>query len=42
MEITLEEVMKFIGAGATLDRNESWRSMAAMLGHWQLRLRGAT
>lgn len=30
------EVMKFIGTGVTLNRNEAWRSMAAMLGHWQL------
>jgi RimJ/RimL family protein N-acetyltransferase len=30
------EVMRYIGAGASLDRNESWRSISGMLGHWQL------
>lgn len=30
------EVMRFIGAGATLNRTDSWRSIAAMLGHWQI------
>lgn len=30
------EVMRHIGAGKTLTRGEAWRSMAAMLGHWQL------
>jgi RimJ/RimL family protein N-acetyltransferase len=30
------DVMRFIGAGATFNRNEAWRSMASMLGHWQL------
>ncbi|MGZ5079804.1 MAG: GNAT family N-acetyltransferase [Usitatibacter sp.] len=30
------EVMKYIGTGVTLNRNEAWRSIAAMLGHWQL------
>ena len=31
------EVMRHIGTGNTLTRGESWRSMAAMLGHWVLR-----
>lgn len=31
------EVMRYIGKGQTLSRSESWRSMATMLGHWQLR-----
>lgn len=30
------EVMRFLG-GKTLSRMESWRHMAAVLGHWQLR-----
>jgi RimJ/RimL family protein N-acetyltransferase len=30
------EVMKYLG-GATLSRAESWRNMATVLGHWQLR-----
>jgi RimJ/RimL family protein N-acetyltransferase len=30
------EVMRYIGTGVTLTRAEAWRSMAAMLGHWQL------
>jgi RimJ/RimL family protein N-acetyltransferase len=30
------EVMKYIGTGVTLNRNEAWRSIAGMLGHWQL------
>jgi RimJ/RimL family protein N-acetyltransferase len=30
------EVMRHIGTGVTLNRNESWRSLAALLGHWQL------
>jgi RimJ/RimL family protein N-acetyltransferase len=30
------EVMRYIGAGAVLSRGEAWRSIAAMLGHWQL------
>lgn len=29
-------VMRYIGEGKTLTRNDSWRSIAAMLGHWQL------
>ena len=31
------EVMRFLGTGVTLDRSESWRSMAGFLGHWALR-----
>lgn len=30
------EVMRYIGEGKTLTRNDSWRSIAGMLGHWQL------
>lgn len=31
------EVMRYIGEGKPLSCWESWRSMAMMLGHWQLR-----
>ena len=31
------EVMRFIGDGSTYDRVGAWRSMAYLLGHWQLR-----
>lgn len=31
------EVMRYIGTSKTLSRSESWRSMAMMLGHWELR-----
>ena len=31
------DVMRYIGTGVTLNRDETWRSIAAMLGHWQLR-----
>jgi RimJ/RimL family protein N-acetyltransferase len=31
------EVMRYLGTGVTLDRSESWRSMAGFLGHWALR-----
>ena len=31
------EVMRYIGKGKPLSRWESWRNMAMMLGHWQLR-----
>jgi RimJ/RimL family protein N-acetyltransferase len=31
------EVMRFLGEGRPLDRFEAWRSMAMILGHWQLR-----
>ena len=30
------EVMKYIGTGVTFNRNEAWRSIAGVLGHWQL------
>jgi RimJ/RimL family protein N-acetyltransferase len=32
-----EEVMRYIGPGATQTRAEAWRAMASFLGHWQLR-----
>lgn len=32
-----EEVMRYIGTGKVLSRAESWRSMAAIIGHWYLR-----
>ncbi len=31
------EVMRYIGAGVPLSREESWRQMAMFLGHWELR-----
>ena len=31
------EVMRYLGSGLPLTRAEAWRSMALMLGHWQLR-----
>ncbi|MCF4966706.1 GNAT family N-acetyltransferase [Nostoc sp. CMAA1605] len=31
------EVMRYIGYGKPLSREESWRNLAMMLGHWQLR-----
>jgi RimJ/RimL family protein N-acetyltransferase len=31
------ETMRYIGAGVTLSRADAWRSMAMLLGHWQLR-----
>lgn len=31
------EVMRFLGPGTTLDRTESWRLVALMIGHWVLR-----
>jgi RimJ/RimL family protein N-acetyltransferase len=31
------EVTRFLGEGRPLDRWEAWRSMAMILGHWQLR-----
>ncbi len=31
------EVMRFLGEGRPLSREESWRQMAMILGHWQLR-----
>ena len=30
------EVMKYIGTGVTLNATDSWRAMAAVLGHWEL------
>ena len=30
------EVMKFLGTGVTLGRDDAWRSMAGILGHWRL------
>jgi len=31
------EVMRYLGDGKTLDRQNAWRQMAMILGHWQLR-----
>jgi len=31
------EVTRFLGEGRPLSRFEAWRSLAAILGHWQLR-----
>jgi RimJ/RimL family protein N-acetyltransferase len=31
------ESMRYIGPGTALSRAEAWRSMAQLLGHWQLR-----
>ncbi len=31
------EVMRYINDGKTLSRGETWRDMAVILGHWQLR-----
>jgi RimJ/RimL family protein N-acetyltransferase len=31
------EVMRYIGDGHTLSRDEAWRNMALIIGHWQLR-----
>ena len=31
------EVMRFIGAGQPLSRTDTWRNIATILGHWQLR-----
>ncbi|ARV59456.1 GNAT family N-acetyltransferase [Nostocales cyanobacterium HT-58-2] len=31
------EVTHYIGEGKTLSRSESWRNMAMIVGHWQLR-----
>lgn len=31
------EVMKYVGDGAPISREDAWRSMAAMSGHWNLR-----
>lgn len=31
------EVMRYIGSGRTLDRDECWRQIAIFIGHWELR-----
>jgi len=31
------DVMRYIGAGKPMTRNETWRSLAFLLGHWKLR-----
>ena len=31
------ETMRYLGSGATVSRADAWRSMAMLLGHWQLR-----
>ncbi|HEX8118640.1 MAG TPA: GNAT family N-acetyltransferase, partial [Pyrinomonadaceae bacterium] len=31
------EVMRFLGGGKPVSREEAWRNMAMILGHWQLR-----
>ncbi|AFY42803.1 GNAT family N-acetyltransferase [Nostoc sp. PCC 7107] len=31
------EVMRYVGMGQPLSRGESWRNMAMIIGHWQLR-----
>ncbi|MBL8954287.1 MAG: GNAT family N-acetyltransferase [Myxococcaceae bacterium] len=31
------EVMRFLNDGKTMDRAQSWRTMAAILGHWTLK-----
>ncbi|KAA3655814.1 MAG: N-acetyltransferase [Calditrichaeota bacterium] len=31
------ETMRYVGQGKAMTRSEAWRSMAAILGHWQLR-----
>ena len=31
------EVMRYIGDGHTLSRDEAWRNMALIIGHWHLR-----
>jgi len=31
------ETMRYIGAGNVLSRGDAWRSIAFLLGHWQLR-----
>lgn len=31
------EVMRYLGTGVTLSREDAWRTIAGMLGHWQLR-----
>jgi len=31
------DVMRYLGTGVTMNRGETWRAIAGMLGHWQLR-----
>jgi RimJ/RimL family protein N-acetyltransferase len=31
------DVMRYLGTGVTLSRDDAWRSIASILGHWQLR-----
>ncbi len=31
------DVMRYIGSGRTLERDEAWRQIALSIGHWQLR-----
>lgn len=31
------ETMRFLGDGSTISREQAWRSLAFMAGHWQLR-----
>ncbi len=31
------EVMRYLGTGVTLGRDDAWRSISNLLGHWQLR-----
>ena len=31
------QVMRYLGDGRTLDRDDSWRQMAMLMGHWALR-----
>ena len=31
------EVMRYLGDGRTLDREDTWRQMAMFLGHWEIR-----
>src|SRR5438552_510614 len=35
--VTDPEIMRFIGDGKPISREFSWRSVAAMIGHWHLR-----
>ena len=31
------DVMRYLGTGVTLSRDDAWRQIASILGHWQLR-----
>jgi RimJ/RimL family protein N-acetyltransferase len=31
------EVMRYIGSGRAIERDEAWRQIATFIGHWQLR-----